>query len=444
MSPSALDVLASLHRHTSAAGIAPPAALIGSWLDADAVIAPSLEVVDGCAPPDRPDRFWLGQMSFPVGAGSFPTVAGGLTDAVLLLRDGKWTYLDVTGSPCPDWVTDALARPRADDARQSGADKARQSSADKAGRSSADEARWSSADETRWSTADEARWSSADEALAESVYRDPAPVSARWQTPTPIRRADHRRAVLDALDAIAAGEIYQVCVCTRLDGKLDGDPLAFFSTVAAATAPAKAAFLQGDWGTIASFSPESFLRRRGEEVTSSPIKGTLPAHGDPRDLAMSTKDVAENVMIVDLVRNDLGRVATVGSVTVPELLTVVGAPGVWHLVSTVRAELDDTVGNDALLAATFPPASVTGTPKIRAAELIGQWESLPRGVYCGAIGVAGPDHALDLSVAIRTVEIDPDGTMRLGVGGGITMDSDPDREWQECLDKAAAILSALR
>lgn len=159
-------------------------------------------------------------------------------------------------------------------------------------------------------------------------------------------------------------------------------------------------------------------------------------------LAASVKDVAENVMIVDLVRNDLGRVARVGSVTVPELLTVVGAPGVWHLVSTVRAELDPTVGNDALLAATFPPASVTGTPKIRAAELIGRWESRPRGVYCGAVGIAGPEHELDLSVAIRTVEVDRDGAMRLGVGGGITIDSVPEREWQECLDKAAAIIAA--
>ncbi len=383
MSPSALDVLRSLHRHTSAHAIPAPAALIGSWLDADAVIAPSLELVAGLAPPDRPDRFWLGHIGFPVGADTarFPAVAGGLADGVLVLRGGAWSYLDVTGAPCPEWVSAALESPA------------------------------------------------------------PAgPVAGVWDEPSPQRRAEHHRTVTDALAAIAAGEIYQVCVCTRIDGRLDGAPVDFFASVAAATAPVKAAFLQGDWGTLASFSPESFLRRRGESVTSSPIKGTLPADADPALLTASVKDVAENVMIVDLVRNDLGRVARIGSVTVPQLLTVVGAPGVWHLVSTVAAELDDQVGNDAVLAAAFPPASVTGTPKIRAAELIGAWESLPRGAYCGAIGIAGPGHALDLSVAIRTVEIDPDGALRLGVGGGITVDSDPDREWQECLDKAAAII----
>ncbi|GED97027.1 aminodeoxychorismate synthase component I [Gordonia crocea] len=384
MSPSALDVLATLHRRTREAGLAPPAALIGSWLDADAVIAPSLELVAGLAPPDHPDRFWIGYLGFPVNAASaaLPAAVGGLTDAVLLLRDGQWHYTDVTGARCPDWVSDALT--------------------------------------------------------ATAPHREPA--RAHWVEPSDRRRADHGRAVADALAAIGAGEIYQVCVCTRIDGHLDGAPLTFFSDVAAATAPRKSAFLQGDWGTVASFSPESFLRRRGGAVTSSPIKGTAPATADPGGLATSVKDVAENVMIVDLVRNDLGRVATVGSVTVPELLTVIGAPGVWHLVSTVRAELDAAVGNDALLDACFPPASVTGTPKIAAAGLIGEWEQLPRGVYCGAVGIAGPDDELDLSVAIRTVEIDPDGAMRLGVGGGITTDSDPAREWQECLDKAAAIV----
>ncbi|MFT4200714.1 aminodeoxychorismate synthase component I [Gordonia sp. (in: high G+C Gram-positive bacteria)] len=405
MSPSALDVLRSLHRHTRDAGLPPPAALIGSWLGADAVLAPSLELVDGLAPPDRPDRFWLGHLSFPVDVQSarFPAVAGGLTDSVLILRGGDWEYHDVTGAPAPDWVRAALS-PTVP------------------------------------------RISPTVPGFPPTVPGFPpsVPLSTHWQPPSAQRRADHRRAVLDALDAISAGEIYQACICTRLDGTLTGDPLDFFSTVAAGTAPAKAAFLQGNWGAVASFSPESFLHRDGRRVTSSPIKGTLPADGDPRDLATSVKDVAENVMIVDLVRNDLGRVAETGSVTVPELLTVVGAPGVWHLVSTVAAELGEQVGNDALLAAAFPPASVTGTPKIRAAELIGRWEHLPRGVYCGAVGIAGPDHALDLSVAIRTVEIDPGGAMRLGVGGGITIDSDPDREWQECLDKAAAIIGAAR
>ena len=145
-------------------------------------------------------------------------------------------------------------------------------------------------------------------------------------------------------------------------------------------------------------------------------------------------------MIVDLVRNDLGRVACTGSVRVERLLEVVGAPGVWHLVSRVGAQLPPEIGNVALLDATFPPASVTGTPKLRAMQLLADWERDPRGVYCGAVGLAGPAGLLDLNVAIRTVEIAPDGSMALGVGGGITIDSDPAREWQECMDKAASIV----
>ena len=216
---------------------------------------------------------------------------------------------------------------------------------------------------------------------------------------------------------------------------------------------AVAVYTTGNGSHALEFGADESLRERLEGLQNAThgvnsrvsenghaLKGALPL---AKDLADDAKENAEHLMLVDLGRNDLGRVAAVGSVTVPELLTVVGAPGVWHLVSVVRAELSDDVGNDALLDATFPPASVTGTPKIRAAELIGQWEPLPRGVYCGAVGMAGPDHALDLSVAIRTVEIDADGAMRLGVGGGITIDSDVDREWQECLDKAAAIIGAV-
>ena len=189
---------------------------------------------------------------------------------------------------------------------------------------------------------------------------------------------------------------------------------------------------------------------------SSPIKGTLPLDADPALLRASTKDVAENIMIVDLVRHDLGRTADVGSVTVPELLAVHEAPGVWHLVSTVAARTG--VSNSELVESTFPPASVTGTPKLRARELIAGWEPRARGLHCGAIGIAGPrlDSAdvtdadgtadatdadtaseLDLSVAIRTLEIAPDGRCEFGVGGGITIDSDPDAEWDECIHKAA-------
>jgi len=246
------------------------------------------------------------------------------------------------------------------------------------------------------------------------------------------------------LAAIAAGEIYQACVCTQFAGKLDGATIDFFVDAVERTSPARAAYLAGDWGSVASLSPELFLRRAGDEVTSSPIKGTLPRTADPAALRASVKDVAENIMIVDLVRNDLGRVAVTGSVTVAELLAVRPAPGVWHLVSTVSARVPVEIPMAALLDATFPPASVTGTPKARARELLAGWEQRRRGVFCGTVGFASPLAGCELNVAIRTVEFDADGSAILGVGGGITADSDPDLEWDECLHKAAPIVGATR
>ena len=256
-------------------------------------------------------------------------------------------------------------------------------------------------------------------------------------------RESHRRGVLDCLEAIAAGEIYQACVCTQFAGALDGAPIDFFVDAVERTSPARAAYLAGDWGAVASLSPELFLRRVGDAVTSSPIKGTLPRSADPAALRASVKDVAENIMIVDLVRNDLSRVAATGSVTVPELLAVRPAPGVWHLVSTVSARVPVDVPMAALLEAAFPPASVTGTPKLRARQLLAGWESHRRGVYCGTVGLASPIAGSELNVAIRTVEFGADGSAVLGVGGGITADSDPDREWDECLHKAAPIIGAM-
>jgi para-aminobenzoate synthetase component 1 len=250
----------------------------------------------------------------------------------------------------------------------------------------------------------------------------------------------HQDGVLACLAAIGAGEVYQACICTQFTGTATGAPLDFFADAVTRTSPARAAYLAGDWGAVASLSPELFLRRAGDQVTSSPVKGTLPLHEDPARLRASVKDVAENIMIVDLVRNDLGQVADVGTVRVPELLTVHRAPGVWHLVSTVAARVPASVPTPTLLAATFPPASVTGTPKLRARQLLSAWEPRRRGVYCGTVGMASPVAGLELNVAIRTVEFDAHGGAVLGVGGGITADSDPLAEWQECLHKAAPVV----
>lgn len=387
-------VLRAVGAATARLGLPPPAALTGEWFGARALIAPSVAVrpVDPAAvfpgpaggPGDAVGGGWVGYLSYPdLGAERrprrLPRAAGGWTDCVLRCDGiGGWWFESLTGAPMPGWLADALARP----------------------------------------------------APARACHID-------WRYPD---RGTHHAGVLACLAAISAGEVYQSCVCTQLTGTVAGDPLDFFADAIARSAPARAAYLSGRWGAVASLSPELFLRRRGEEVISSPIKGTLPLRADPAELTASAKDVAENIMIVDLVRNDLGRLARTGTVTVPELLAVHRAPGVWHLVSTVAADVPADVPMTALLEAAFPPASVTGTPKLRARQLLSQWEPHTRGVYCGTVGFASPVAGCELNVAIRTVEFDPAGTAVLGVGGGITADSDPDAEWQECLHKAAPVV----
>ena len=186
---------------------------------------------------------------------------------------------------------------------------------------------------------------------------------------------------------------------------------------------------------VASASPERFLRRDGDVVESGPIKGTAP---DVRGL--TDKDRAENVMIVDLVRNDLGRVCDFGSVTVPSLLAVEDHPGLVHLVSTVRGRLRPGCGWADAIAATFPPGSVTGAPKVAALARIAALEPVPRGIYCGAVGWVDADRREgDLNVAIRTFWAE-DGQLHFGTGGGITWDSDPDDEWAETELKARNLL----
>lgn len=280
-------------------------------------------------------------------------------------------------------------------------------------------------------------WSSTDPAFPFPEAAGPRREwAATWTAPD---REAHRRAVLACQEAIRAGDVYQVNVCTRFDGAITGDPLDLFADIVTRTAPAKAAYLEGEWGAVASFSPETFLTERDGLLTERPIKGTLPLDEPWERLRASSKDVAENVMIVDLVRNDLSRVAQTGTVRTPELLRIEAAPGVWHLVSVVTARQRADASRADLLDATFPPASVTGTPKLSARDRITEWEQHTRGTYCGAIGIDHPRTGLDLSVAIRTVEA-RDGVLRLGVGGGITIDSEPDAEWRECLHKASSIV----
>jgi para-aminobenzoate synthetase/4-amino-4-deoxychorismate lyase len=261
--------------------------------------------------------------------------------------------------------------------------------------------------------------------------------------------AGHQAAVRQTVDYIRQGDIFQANICLRTEADFDGDPLDAFCQAATALSPPYAAFVSVPGGAAASLSPELFLRRTDATVVSRPIKGT--AHRSPEadaatrqrgDLERSPKNRAENVMIVDLVRNDLSRVCVPGSVTVPSLLGAEPHPGVWHLVSEVRGTLRESSCDGDLIRAAFPPGSVTGAPKVRALEVIDELEAVPREIYTGAIGYLSPVAGLELNVAIRTFEF-ASGRVWLGVGGGIVADSDPGDEYAECLIKAGPLISAI-
>jgi para-aminobenzoate synthetase/4-amino-4-deoxychorismate lyase len=256
----------------------------------------------------------------------------------------------------------------------------------------------------------------------------------------------HLVSVARAIEHIRSGDVFQVNVCTRLESDFSGEPIELFCQGADRLEPRYGAFLGHESLSVASFSPELFLKRQGRMVLSSPIKGTARREGHlpgPREgLLGSEKDRAENLMIVDLVRNDLGRVCRYGTIGVPALLRAEEHPGLWHLVSDVTGELPEAVSDAELLRASFPPGSVTGAPKVRAMELISALEGTAREVYTGAIGIASPLSGLELNVAIRTFEM-ASGRAWLGVGGGVVADSEPSGELEECYDKARPLLAAI-
>jgi para-aminobenzoate synthetase component 1 len=239
--------------------------------------------------------------------------------------------------------------------------------------------------------------------------------------------------------AIGEGRVYQVNLTRRLSTPLPADAEIAALGAALATgnpAPYSAVVdLPGHGIAVASASPERFLTRRGRHVWSSPIKGTASTSD-----GFLAKDRAENVMIVDLVRNDLGRVCEFGSVHVPALLAVEAHPGLHHLVSTVEGELRAGVGWPELVEATFPPGSVTGAPKLAALDHIRRLEPVPRGPYCGAIGWVDADRGIgELNVAIRTFWAEG-GQLHFGTGGGITWGSTSAGEWEETELKARRLL----
>ncbi|NKQ28553.1 chorismate-binding protein [Streptomyces galbus] len=279
----------------------------------------------------------------------------------------------------------------------------------------------------------------------------PAPVPGRWRGPavgdwtSSLDSAAYQEGVRRIRAHIAAGEVYQANLCRVLSAPVapDTDVDALTALLARGNpAPyAGTIRLPGHGVEVATASPELFLRRDGRAVLSGPIKGTGRTEADLLD-----KDYAENVMIVDLVRNDIGRVCATGSVTVPDLCAVEKHPGLVHLVSTVRGELRDDAGWPELLAAAFPPGSVTGAPKSSALRIIGALETAPRGPYCGGIGWVDADRGTgELAVGIRTFWIDrpAPGTavLRFGTGAGITWGSDPEGEWRETELKASRLLA---
>ncbi len=242
---------------------------------------------------------------------------------------------------------------------------------------------------------------------------------------------------------ITAGDVYQVNLTRRLWAPIDrGAPGCDVAALGAALAdgnpaPFSAVVRLPEHGVeIASASPELFLSRDGDQVWSSPIKGTGATESD-----LGEKDCAENVMIVDLVRNDLGRVCEWGTISVPALLEVEAHPGLVHLVSTVRGTLRADVGWGELFDGTFPPGSVTGAPKIAACAIIDELEVDSRGPYCGAIGWVDADRNRgELNVAIRTFWMEGD-RLWFGTGGAITHDSTPADEWEETELKARRLLA---
>ncbi|WP_075736271.1 chorismate-binding protein [Streptomyces acidiscabies] len=274
----------------------------------------------------------------------------------------------------------------------------------------------------------------------------PAPVPGAWRGPatgdwtSSLDRAAYTAGVRRIREHIAAGRVYQANLCRVLSAPVpedaDVDALTALLALGNPAPYAGTIRLPGHGVQIATASPELFLRRDGRTVLSGPIKGTGRTEAD-----LLEKDYAENVMIVDLVRNDLGQVCTTGSVTVPDLCAVEKHPGLVHLVSTVAGELRPGAGWPGLLAAAFPPGSVTGAPKSSALRIIDALETAPRGPYCGGVGWVDADRGTgELAVGIRTFWIDG-GLLKFGTGAGITWGSDPEGEWRETELKASRLLA---
>ncbi|WP_258228702.1 aminodeoxychorismate synthase component I [Aeromonas sp. HMWF015] len=278
----------------------------------------------------------------------------------------------------------------------------------------------------------------------------PAPAFAlqgSWQSN--MSRAEYGEKFARIQEYLAAGDCYQINLTQRFSAPYQGDEWQAYCLLAAANKAPFSAFIRLPESALLSLSPERFLLLDGRHIETKPIKGTRPRHPDPaidrqvaQELAQADKDRSENLMIVDLLRNDIGRVSRPGSVSVPHLFAVESFPAVHHLVSTIHGELDAPWQGVDLLRACFPGGSITGAPKIRAMEIIEELEPQRRNAYCGSIGYLSQHGRMDTSICIRTL-IAEAGRLHCWAGGGIIADSDADSEYQETYDKVARILPPL-
>jgi para-aminobenzoate synthetase component 1/para-aminobenzoate synthetase/4-amino-4-deoxychorismate lyase len=273
----------------------------------------------------------------------------------------------------------------------------------------------------------------------------PAPDSTATGAVTPmVTRADYDRSIGKVLDYIVAGDIYQANLTFPASVAFPGDPLAAYAAIRPRQSAGHGALIRHDGRHVLSFSPESFFALEGRRIVTRPMKGTARRLSDPvadaaaiAELASDPKQRAENLMIVDLLRNDISRVAEPGSVKVPALFSVETYPTIHQMISVVEGQVRQGIGPDEVIRALFPCGSITGAPKIRAMDVIAEVEPFGRGLYTGSIGHIAPDGTARFNVAIRTISVENDARDGvLGLGSGVVADSRPDAEWQECLDKA--------
>ena len=281
----------------------------------------------------------------------------------------------------------------------------------------------------------------------QALPSEPFTLTSAWQTN--MTRDEYGEKFNQVQAYLHSGDCYQVNLAQRFDASYQGDEWTAFTRLNQANRAPFSAFLRLEEAAILSLSPERFIQLENGNIQTRPIKGTLPRLDDPdadraqaQKLAASPKDRAENLMIVDLMRNDIGRVAVPGSVRVPELFVVEPFPAVHHLVSTITARLAPALDACDLLRAAFPGGSITGAPKVRAMEIIDELEPQRRNAWCGSIGYLSLCGTMDTSITIRTLTA-RNGRIYCSAGGGIVADSQPDAEYQETFDKVNRILKQL-